>query len=72
MGQRGRKVQERAKETYETKVRKFWKKREKEEAVFENKIATEFSQTQEVTLKPRRKLNRKLRSKHIIVKLLNG
>lgn len=48
-GERGRKVQERAKETYETKVRKFWKKRENEEAVFENKIAMEFSQTQEVT-----------------------
>ena len=42
-------AQERAKETYKTKVRKFWKKRENEEAVFENKIATEFSQTQEVT-----------------------
>lgn len=47
--ERGRKAQERAKEIYETKVRKFWKKRENEEAVFENKIATEFSQTQEVT-----------------------
>ena len=42
-------AQERAKETYKTKVRKFWKKRENEEAVFENKIATEFSQTQEAT-----------------------